>query len=48
MSIWDVVEVLDTLISPTVYELISSIYFVVLPSVQHGGVSAFCFASMAF
>ena len=38
VNLGDVVEILDLLISPTVYQLGLSVYFVVLPSVQQRGV----------
>ena len=38
VNLGDVVEVLDPLFSPTVYQLRSSVYFVVLSSVQCRGV----------
>ena len=40
VNLGDVVEVLDPLFSPTVYQLRRSVYFVVLPSVQCRGVFA--------
>ena len=40
VNLGDVVEVLDLLVSSTVYQLRRSVYFVVLPSVQYRGVSA--------
>ena len=40
VNLGDVVEVLDPLVSPTVYQLRRSVYFVVLPSGQKRGVCA--------
>ena len=40
VNLGDVVGVLDPLFSPTVYQLRSSVYFVVLPSVHERGVFA--------
>ena len=40
VNLGDVVEVLDPLFSPTVYQLRLSVYFVVLPSVKYRGVFA--------
>ena len=40
VNLGDAVEVLDPLVSPTVYKLRRSVYFVVLPSVQCRGVFA--------
>ena len=40
VNLGDVVEVLGPLVSPTVYQLRLSAYFVVLPSVHYRGVFA--------
>ena len=40
VNLGDVVAVLDPLVSPSVYQLRLSVYFVVLPSVHYGGVFA--------
>ena len=40
VNLGDAVEVLDPLVSPTVYRQRRSVYFVVLPSVQDRGVFA--------
>ena len=51
-NLGDVVEVLDILLSPVVYQLRLSVYLVILPSVQFRGVLAgfqySSFAAMAF
>ena len=40
VNLGNVVELLDLLVSPTVYQLRRSVYFVVLPSIQYTGVIA--------
>ena len=48
VNLGDVVEVLDPLVSPTVYQLRLSVHFVVLPSVYLPRFSTPLFASMFF